>query len=119
MNFRSSLELLPAKAKYWKSSSDACIVSTKHALLQIIYNKKHLCLILMEARMSEEKKGMDRNTYLSKNVGDFAEKLNFGDQVYIKVEDLRYGTNPHQPAAFYKPEGVTSPIGDMKILKTG
>ena len=69
--------------------------------------------------MSEEKKGMDRNTYLSKNVGDFAEKMNLGDQAYVKVEDLRYGTNPHQPAAFYKPEGVTSPIGDMKILKTG
>ncbi len=69
--------------------------------------------------MTEEKKGMDRNTYLSKNVGDFAEKLNLGDQKYLKVEDLRYGTNPHQPAAFYKPEGVVSPIGDMKILKNG
>lgn len=69
--------------------------------------------------MAEEKKGMDRNTYLSKNVGNFADKLKIGDVEYVKVEDLRYGTNPHQPAAFYKPVEASSPIGDMKILKTG
>ena len=67
----------------------------------------------------EEKKGMDRNSYLSKNVGDFADSLVFGGVEYEKVEDLRYGTNPHQPAAFYKPLGSPAPIGDMKILKNG
>ena len=69
-----------------------------------------LYIILTEAKMAEDKKGMDRNTYLSKNVGDFAEKLNLGEQSYEKVEDLRYGTNPHQPAAFYKPDGLVSPL---------
>ena len=67
----------------------------------------------------EEKKGMDRSSYLSKNVGDFADAITFGGVEYAKVEDLRYGTNPHQSAAFYKPVGVTAPIGDMEILKNG
>lgn len=69
--------------------------------------------------MSDEKKEMNRNTYLSKNIGDFAEKITVGEKTYVKVENLRYGTNPHQPAAFYKPEDAATPIGDMKILKTG
>lgn len=69
--------------------------------------------------MAEEKKGLDRSAYLSKNVGDFADELTIGDVKYEKVEDLRYGTNPHQPAAFYKPVEASTPIGDMKILKTG
>ncbi|QSH41705.1 IMP cyclohydrolase [Lentisphaerota bacterium ZTH] len=62
---------------------------------------------------------LNRNTYLSKNVGDFPEKCEVNGQVYLKVEDLRYGTNPHQPAAFYKPAGQVNVIGDMEILKTG
>ena len=37
----------------------------------------------------------------------------------MKVEDLRYGTNPHQPTAYYKPVAKDGPIGDMKMLKTG
>jgi len=69
--------------------------------------------------MTDEKKVMNRNTYLSKNVGNFAETITVGEKTYIKVEDLRYGTNPHQPAAFYKPEDASTPVGDMKILKTG
>lgn len=67
----------------------------------------------------EEKKGMDRNTYLSKNVGDFADSLVLSGVEYEKVEDLRYGTNPHQPAAFYKPIDTPAPIGGMEILKNG
>ena len=69
--------------------------------------------------MAEVKKRLDRSAYLSKNVGDFVDELTVGDVKYIKVEDLRYGTNPHQPAAFYKPVEASSPVGDMKILKTG
>src|SRR3989339_611777 len=69
--------------------------------------------------MANVKKGLDRNNYLSKNVGNFAEKLTIGNIQYVKVEDRRYGTNPHQPAAFYKPVEASSPIGDMKVLKTG
>lgn len=69
--------------------------------------------------MDNKETGMKRNTYLSKNIGDFADSITIGDRNYTKVEDLRYGTNPHQPAAFYKPEDAFTPIGDMKILKNG
>ena len=62
---------------------------------------------------------LDRNAYLSKNVGEFSETLSINGVEYIKVEDLRYGTNPHQPAAFYKPIKVASPVGDLEILKNG
>ena len=62
---------------------------------------------------------MDRNAYTSRNVGDFPDNLEFAGRSYEKVEDLRYGTNPHQPAAFYRPEGAISAIGGMEILKTG
>lgn len=62
---------------------------------------------------------MDRSTYLSKNIGDFPDSMDIGGRHYVKVEDLRYGTNPHQPAAYYKPDGVECPIGDMQVLKTG
>jgi phosphoribosylaminoimidazolecarboxamide formyltransferase/IMP cyclohydrolase len=71
----------------------------------------------MEQRMSS--KELNRNTYLSKNIGNFADTIKIGDMEYVKVEDLRYGTNPHQPAVFYKPAGKTNVIGDMEILKTG
>jgi len=64
-------------------------------------------------------KNLDRNAYLSKNVGDFSGALNINGVEYVKVEDLRYGTNPHQPAAFYKPVNVASPVGDLEILKNG
>ncbi|OGV48980.1 MAG: IMP cyclohydrolase [Lentisphaerae bacterium GWF2_52_8] len=64
-------------------------------------------------------KGMTRNTYLSKNLGDFPPGMVICGQEYVKVEDLRYGTNPHQAACFYKPAGRVCPIGDMKVLKTG
>ena len=64
-------------------------------------------------------KELNRNTYLSKNVGDFADTIKIGDREYVKVEDLRYGTNPHQPAVFYKPVGQNNVIGDMEILKNG
>ncbi|HKK68292.1 MAG TPA: hypothetical protein VJ946_08765, partial [Bacteroidales bacterium] len=62
---------------------------------------------------------ISRNSYLSKNVGDFPEKMTIGELNFDKVEDLRYGTNPHQPAAFYKPAGIDSVIGGMEVLKTG
>ncbi|MBN1863923.1 MAG: hypothetical protein JW808_03385 [Victivallales bacterium] len=69
--------------------------------------------------MSETEKSLNRNAYLSRNVGEFADDLIVVGRRYVKVEDLRYGTNPHQSAAFYKPDGISCPIGDMKVLKTG
>ncbi len=68
--------------------------------------------------MSSEK-GMDRTTYLSRNVGEFKPEIEINGVKFEKVDDLRYGTNPHQPAAYYKPSGAASPIADMKLLKTG
>ena len=40
---------------------------------------------------------------------------------YEKVEDLRYGTNPNQGAAFYRPKSdkIGGVIGAMEILKSG
>lgn len=66
--------------------------------------------------MSQE---LNRNSYLNKNIGSYPETLSFGDLLFEKVEDLRYGTNPHQPAAFYRLAGSQNPIGDMKTLKSG
>ena len=40
---------------------------------------------------------MDRNTYLVKNIGHFPQEVEIAGRRYIKVDDLRYGTNPHQP----------------------
>ena len=62
---------------------------------------------------------LNRNSYLSKNIGNFPETTVINGREYVKVEDLRYGTNPHQPAAFYRPIGQNTPIGSMEILKNG
>ena len=62
---------------------------------------------------------LNRSSYLSKNVGDFPETTTINGREFVKVEDLRYGTNPHQPAAFYKPVDQVTPVGSMEILKTG
>jgi len=67
--------------------------------------------------MSENK--LSRKSYLNKNIGSFDDSIEFNGTKYQKMEDLRYGTNPHQPAAYYKPVSTNSPIGDIEILKTG
>jgi len=41
------------------------------------------------------------------------------ETVYRKTMSLRYGENPHQPAAFYAPAEGPLTVGKMKILKTG
>ena len=64
-------------------------------------------------------KGLNRNTYLSKNVGNFPDEFEMFGRKYVKVNDLRYGTNPHQPAAYFKPAETPCVIGDMRVLKDG
>lgn len=64
-------------------------------------------------------KELTRDSYLSKHVGDFPAEMTIGTKRYVKVDDLRYGTNPHQPACYYRPEGETGAIGGMEILKNG
>ena len=62
---------------------------------------------------------LSRNSYLEKHVGDFPAEMEIGGRRYVKVDDLRSGTNPHQVACYYKPAGIVCPIGDMRILKNG
>ena len=53
--------------------------------------------------MADAKNSLGRSSYLSQNLGDFQEKMVIGGKTYEKVTDLRYGTNPHQTAAYYRP----------------
>lgn len=57
--------------------------------------------------------------YRTQTLGDFPDSFDLLGATYTKVEDLRYGTNPHQPAAFYRPEGGNCVLGAHEILKTG
>jgi phosphoribosylaminoimidazolecarboxamide formyltransferase/IMP cyclohydrolase len=68
-----------------------------------------------EAKMADY-----RAKYFSRTEGEFPNEINVVDTKYTKIEDLRYGTNPHQAAAFYRPKGsIGLPFADMEILKTG
>ena len=62
---------------------------------------------------------LSRSTYLSRNEGDYPEQTEILGRKYVRVDNLRYGTNPHQTAALYKPLDAASPIGNLEILKTG
>ncbi|MFW6414324.1 MAG: IMP cyclohydrolase [Verrucomicrobiota bacterium] len=66
-----------------------------------------------------DNKSISRSTYLSRNVGEYPDTTELLGNGYRKVDDLRYGTNPAQTAAYYKPEDRESVIGDMEVLKTG
>lgn len=67
--------------------------------------------------MSDAK--LNRSAYLSRNVGEYPDTMEVLGNSYEKVDDLRYGTNPHQTAAYYRPAGANTPIGDMAVLKNG
>ena len=69
--------------------------------------------------MADAKNSLGRSSYLSQNLGDFQEKMVIGGKTYEKVTDLRYGTNPHQTAAYYRPVDENGIIGGMQILKNG
>ncbi|HCL56082.1 MAG TPA: IMP cyclohydrolase [Spirochaetia bacterium] len=61
-----------------------------------------------------------KDKYFNKNLGNYPDQFQIGEWVYEKSEDLRYGTNPHQPAAFYRIKGnVKQPFGSYQILKEG
>ena len=62
---------------------------------------------------------LKRSAYLNKNTGDYPKNISINDAQYDKVDDLRYGTNPHQTAAYYKPAGHSCPIGELEVLKNG
>lgn len=60
-----------------------------------------------------------KQMYRSRTEGAFPESMEVMGRRYVKVEDLRYGTNPHQPAAFYRPESGNVVLGAYRLLKTG
>ena len=62
---------------------------------------------------------LDRASYLTANTGNFPTEIIMDGRKFVKASDLRYGTNPHQSAAFYRPEGQKGAIMDMVTLKTG
>jgi AICAR transformylase/IMP cyclohydrolase PurH len=41
------------------------------------------------------------------------------ERLYRKRMSLRYGENPHQPAAFYSPAEGPLTVGDLKLVKSG
>ena len=58
--------------------------------------------------------------YRTRTEGHFPESMEVLGRAYTKVDDLRYGTNPHQPAAFYRPADDTGLVlGAYTMLKTG
>ena len=58
--------------------------------------------------------------YRTRTEGNFPETVEVLGRTLTKVEDLRYGTNPHQPAAFYRPQdGQGLVLGAYEVLKTG
>ncbi len=62
-----------------------------------------------------------RSKYFSRTESGFPQEVEILGVAYEKVEDLRYGTNPHQPASFYRPKDASEllPFGNMAQLKTG
>jgi len=61
-----------------------------------------------------------KQMYRTRTEGNFPDTIDLLGRAYAKVEDLRYGTNPHQPAAFYRPaDGKNLVLGAYEILKTG
>ncbi len=61
-----------------------------------------------------------KQMYRTRTEGDFPATFDVMGHTYEKVEDLRYGTNPHQPAAFYRPAGnVPVVLGRYEMLKSG
>jgi len=61
-----------------------------------------------------------RAKYFSRTKSEFPAELEIMGVKYVKVEDLRYGTNPHQGASFYRPKDSTGmPFGHMELLKVG
>lgn len=41
------------------------------------------------------------------------------ERLYMKAMSLRYGENPHQPAAFYRPAEGPVTVGGLRLLKSG
>lgn len=60
-----------------------------------------------------------KSKYFQANIGDFQDSFEFMGMAFEKVEDLRYGTNPHQGGAIYRPKLNDLSFGNYETLKTG
>jgi phosphoribosylaminoimidazolecarboxamide formyltransferase/IMP cyclohydrolase len=61
-----------------------------------------------------------KQMYFTRTEGEFPDTFEMGGVKYQKIENLRYGTNPHQAAAFYRPTAADALVlGDFRILKQG
>ena len=61
-----------------------------------------------------------RKKYFTRHTGEYPAEFEFMGRKYVKVEDLRYGTNPNQTAAFFKPaDAPWLVIGNYQMLKSG
>ena len=61
-----------------------------------------------------------KQMYRTRTEGSFPDAIEVIGRSYVKIENLRYGTNPHQAAAFYRPaDGKGLVLGGYKLLKTG
>jgi len=56
--------------------------------------------LIQEGKRSMSEKDL-KAMYRTRTEGEFPATFSVLGRDYEKVEDLRYGTNPHQPAAFY------------------
>ncbi len=58
--------------------------------------------------------------YSTRTASGYPDEVEVLGTTYVKVEDLRYGTNPHQGASFYRPKDSAGlPFGDMEQIKSG
>ncbi len=60
-----------------------------------------------------------KSKYFQANIGNFQNSFDFMGLEFEKVEDLRYGTNPHQGGALYRPKLTNLCFGSYETLKTG
>ncbi len=60
-----------------------------------------------------------KSKYFHANIGDFQNSFQFMGFDYEKIEDLRYGTNPHQKGAIYRPKQGILSLGAYETIKSG
>jgi len=69
--------------------------------------------------MTESMKQRYRSHFEEKFPPELRIILDGEEVVYEKALSLRYGENPHQPAALYRPKNRRLTIGNLRELKTG
>jgi len=61
-----------------------------------------------------------KKMYRTRKEGAFPGSVEIMGHKFTRVDNLRYGTNPHQPAAFYRPaDRHDLVLGHYEVIKTG